>query len=94
MAPSDSLQDYREKRDFRSSPEPAEDDGSGGTAFVIQKHDASSLHDELSDVSSRRYTAKSLFKGQGPKDDPWAGIDEQAVSLDEPQRQLEEMDDA
>ena len=51
MAPSDSLHDYREKRDFRSSPEPGEDDGSGGTAdapvFVIQKHDASSLHYDL-----------------------------------------------
>ena len=50
--------------------------------------------DELSDASPRRYTAKNLFKRLGQKDDPWAGIDEQAVSLDEPQRQLEEMDDA
>jgi DNA ligase D-like protein (predicted 3'-phosphoesterase) len=47
MANTDALRAYREKRDFRRSPEPR---GSRGRErkkeprFVIQKHDASSLH--------------------------------------------------
>lgn len=41
-----SLQDYRKKRDFRQSAEPKgrKESSSGGPIFVIQKHDASSLH--------------------------------------------------
>lgn len=42
---ADSLKAYREKRDFRSTPEPK---GGGkaakGRRYVIQKHDASRLH--------------------------------------------------
>lgn len=45
---ADSLKAYREKRDFRSTPEPK---GGGKTAkgrrYVIQKHDARSLHYDL-----------------------------------------------
>jgi DNA ligase D-like protein (predicted 3'-phosphoesterase) len=47
MTNTEALRAYREKRDFRRSPEPR---GSRGRArkkeprFVIQKHDASSLH--------------------------------------------------
>lgn len=42
------LKEYNEKRDFRRTKEPKGDHGSGkggkGPAFVVQKHDASSLH--------------------------------------------------
>jgi bifunctional non-homologous end joining protein LigD len=46
------LEEYREKRDFRTSPEPsgrkAGRKGSrGGLRFVVQKHDASHLHYDL-----------------------------------------------
>jgi DNA ligase D-like protein (predicted 3'-phosphoesterase) len=44
------LQNYRDKRDLRSSPEPggADRSSSGGAPrFVIQQHDASSLHWDL-----------------------------------------------
>ncbi len=46
MATTDDLKEYRSKRDFRSTSEPK---GNGSRAgehplFVIQKHDASSLH--------------------------------------------------
>jgi len=45
----DSLGPYRKKRDFSRTPEPASGgsgngDDDGGRCFVIQKHDASSLH--------------------------------------------------
>jgi len=44
-ADKDSLRTYRRKRDFESTPEPAGGRGQGsGRRFVIQKHDASSLH--------------------------------------------------
>lgn len=40
------LKDYRDKRDFHRTPEPEgrPSNGTGGRRFVIQKHDASSLH--------------------------------------------------
>lgn len=39
---------YKAKRDFAATPEPAgQDGGSGGSAFVIQKHAASRLHYDL-----------------------------------------------
>lgn len=41
------LKQYRDRRDFRRSPEPAGEDGrkpENRTIFVIQKHDASRLH--------------------------------------------------
>lgn len=41
-----ALADYRRKRDFAATPEPAEggDPAIDGWAFVVQKHDASHLH--------------------------------------------------
>jgi DNA ligase D-like protein (predicted 3'-phosphoesterase) len=45
---SDKLDKYREKRDFRKTGEPkGGGEGEGGRRFVIQKHDASSLHYDL-----------------------------------------------
>lgn len=42
---SDKLKEYKAKRDFRRSPEPAKSTrSSGAPRFVIQKHAASSLH--------------------------------------------------
>jgi len=44
----DSLQRYRQKRDFSRTPEPRGGQGDqGAPRFVIQKHDASSLHYDL-----------------------------------------------
>jgi len=43
----DRLKPYREKRDFGRSPEPSggtRRSGREGARFVIQKHDASTLH--------------------------------------------------
>src|SRR3954463_14170815 len=42
----DSLQRYREKRDFERTPEPAGDvgDGRGRARFVVQRHRARRLH--------------------------------------------------
>src|SRR5919108_1473432 len=47
MAKRDALRAYREKRDFRRSPEPSGTRGRGRKKepqFVVQKHDATSLH--------------------------------------------------
>lgn len=43
------LDRYRDKRDFRKTPEPsgAGDGTAGGSIFVVQKHDASRLHYDL-----------------------------------------------
>ncbi|MEX0934879.1 MAG: DNA polymerase ligase N-terminal domain-containing protein [Candidatus Paceibacterota bacterium] len=39
------LEEYKKKRDFRQTSEPADGESSeGGNIFVIQKHDASRLH--------------------------------------------------
>ena len=44
-APSEPLDDYRKKRDFRKTPEPdGRKKSRSGHRFVIQKHDASTLH--------------------------------------------------
>ncbi len=46
MTKEEKLREYEKKRDFRRSPEPRADKkaDSGQPIFVIQKHDASSLH--------------------------------------------------
>jgi bifunctional non-homologous end joining protein LigD len=47
MPRRDTLRPYREKRDFRRSPEPRGNRGrtrKKEPRFVIQKHDATSLH--------------------------------------------------
>jgi bifunctional non-homologous end joining protein LigD len=42
------LEEYRRKRDFEGTPEPAPSAaGGGGDSFVIQKHDATRLHYDL-----------------------------------------------
>ncbi len=42
-----SLGEYRQKRDFQKSPEPAGAEAAGGRAFVVQKHAATRLHYDL-----------------------------------------------
>ena len=46
-----SLEEYRKKRDFRATPEPAGDkphaSGSGKLIYAIQKHEATRLHYDL-----------------------------------------------
>jgi len=69
----DRLKDYREKRDFRGTPEPGGDEISFDWAdarpiFVIQKHDASSLHyDFRIEVDG---VLKSWAVPKGPSTDP------------------------
>jgi bifunctional non-homologous end joining protein LigD len=41
------LEAYRAKRDFQKTSEPEAGGETGGSVFVIQKHDASRLHYDL-----------------------------------------------
>jgi len=65
----DSLKDYREKRDFRRTPEPSGGKRTGGgRIFVIQKHDASTLHYDLRLEVDDVLTSWAVPKG--PSTDP------------------------
>jgi DNA ligase D-like protein (predicted 3'-phosphoesterase) len=71
MSKKDSLKEYKEKRDFRRTGEPR-GEGKGrsqeGPIFVIQKHDASSLHyDFRLEVDG---VLKSWAVPKGPSTDP------------------------
>lgn len=67
---NDSLQKYQEKRDFRRTSEPAAEgkEADDRPQFVVQKHDASSLHYDF------RLTIGGVLKSwavpKGPSTDP------------------------
>jgi DNA ligase D-like protein (predicted 3'-phosphoesterase) len=71
MSKKDSLSQYNQKRDFRKTAEPEGKEGAGhgkGPIFVIQKHDASSLHyDFRLEVDG---VLKSWAVPKGPSTDP------------------------
>ena len=64
------LESYREKRDFRRTPEPAGKRGKGHKkpVFVIQKHDARRLHYDLR--IELNGVLKSWAVPKGPSTDP------------------------
>lgn len=64
----DSIQEYRRKRDFRKTGAPRGKKSAGGDRWVIQKHDASSLHyDFRLEVNG---VMKSWAVPRGPSTDP------------------------
>jgi bifunctional non-homologous end joining protein LigD len=70
MSRADPLAEYNRKRDFKKTAEPAgkRAGGSGGNAFIVQKHDATRLHWDL------RLEADGVLKSwavtKGPSADP------------------------
>ncbi|PKL63141.1 MAG: DNA ligase [Methanomicrobiales archaeon HGW-Methanomicrobiales-2] len=70
MAGQDTLDDYHEKRDFARTPEPPGEQGTetARPVFVIQKHDATTLHYDF------RLEADGVLKSwavpKGPSVDP------------------------
>lgn len=70
MTDEDKLKKYREKRDFRRTSEPSGDrtEGSDALIFVIQQHDASTMHyDFRLEVDG---VLKSWAVPKGPSTDP------------------------
>src|SRR3546814_18750672 len=72
MTMADTLKRYRDKRDFKRTPEPAAGGrpDEGGRAFVIQKHWASRLHSDFRPEPDG--AMKSWAVPQGPSYDPSA----------------------
>lgn len=66
--PDRRLRDYERKRDLKATPEPSGGGAGRGDRFVIQKHDASSLHYDF------RLEADGVLKSwavpKGPSTDP------------------------